>query len=190
MGQKTIWNGDRFLFTLAPRRALRQSRQQISRRERKKLWAKRQSGTETGFYLPWRPVVHFTSIQAADKQERKEKAMGKKTIWKGERFLLKMGSRGKSGTKTVLCLSTPSCIAPEQTADKLERRKSLWAKKQSGTETGYYLPWHPVVHCARADSRRPRGRAGRGRRSTWTRRQSVTETPAPTRTPWLAGRSA
>ncbi len=28
MGQKAIWNGDRFVFTLAPRRALRQSRQQ------------------------------------------------------------------------------------------------------------------------------------------------------------------
>ncbi len=56
-------------------------------RRKKLLWAKRQSGTETGFYLPWHPVLHFSPGQGTDKQERKETAMGQKAIWNGDKFL-------------------------------------------------------------------------------------------------------
>jgi hypothetical protein len=138
MGQKAIWNGDRFLITLANRRTLRQERhrQQISRTERKRLWAKRQSGTETGFYLPWHPIVYCT--RASSRRGREG-----------------LRAKRQSGTEIgFYYLGTLSCISPGRAADKLERRKKLWAKKQSGTETGFYTPWYSVVHSARADSRR------------------------------------
>jgi hypothetical protein len=121
MGQKRIWNGDRFLFTFASRRAIRQDRQQINRSEgfgpkgnleqrqvsiylgalsrifrqareqisrsgRKRLWAKRHSGTETSFYSIYLGILPCCETE-------KEKSMGQKAIWNGDYFLFTLAPR-------------------------------------------------------------------------------------------------
>jgi hypothetical protein len=103
VGHKAIWNGDRFLFTLAPRRALRQSKQQTMTPEGNL------ERREVSIYLGTPSCI--ASGQAADKQDRKEKAMGQKEK-----------ERKRNLERRLFCiyLGAPSCIAPEQTADDHE----------------------------------------------------------------------
>ncbi len=137
--KRQIWNGVWLLLTFAPCHAVRQNRQQtISRNSRKQPKTKRQLERRLVFFLFPLIIVHFarTGRRSADQQ-----------------YNFVDQHRNLERIQVSIYLGSPSCISPEQTADKQERQEKAMGQKESGMETGFYSPWRPVVHFARTGSR-------------------------------------